>query len=77
MSKGSTLMKSAQNEKTKQTIEQLVEWYSTKEEFYKAYLPIQQSIAKRLLATTEITINRLKDIAQIFKDERDIQALIY
>lgn len=31
MSKGSTLMKNAQNEKTKQTIEQLVEWYATKE----------------------------------------------
>lgn len=61
-------MKSAQNEKTKQTIEQLVEWYSTKEQFYKTYLPIQQSIVKKLIGTTEITINRLKDIAQIFKD---------
>lgn len=61
-------MKSAQNEKTKQTIEQLIEWYSTKEQFYKTYLPIQQSIVKKLIGTTEITINRLKDIAQIFKD---------
>lgn len=68
MSKASSLMKSAQNEKTKQTIEQLVEWYSTKEQFYKTYLPIQQSIVKKLIGTTEITINRLKDIAQIFKD---------
>lgn len=45
-------MKNAQNEKTKQTIQQLIEWYSSKEDFYKTYLPIQQSISKKLIATT-------------------------
>lgn len=48
-SKGSALMKNAQTEKTRQTVEQFVDWYSKKEEFYKVYLPIQQTVIKRIL----------------------------
>ena len=47
--KVSALMKTAQIEKTKMTIQQLVQWFSTKEEFYKQYLPIQQAILKRVV----------------------------
>lgn len=48
--KASSLMKSAQIEKTKQTIDQLVEWYAKKEEFFKKFVPIQQSLIKKLIA---------------------------
>jgi hypothetical protein len=69
-SKATSLMKSAQIEKTKQTIQQLVEWYASKEEFFKKYLPIQQVIIKRLLAAPEMTLLRVKDIAQIVAEEK-------
>lgn len=61
-------MKSAQNEKTKQAIQLLVEWYASKEEFYKVYLPIQETIVKRIFTASEITLNRLKDFSQYFAE---------
>ena len=76
-SKASALMKAAQIEKTKNTVQQLVQWFSTKEDFYKQYMPIQQSILKKVIQATDITIGRLQKISHIVKEERDMQALIY
>ena len=59
-SKASALMKTAQVEKTKHTVQQLIEWFATKEEFYKQYMPIQQNILKRVMQATDITLHRLK-----------------
>lgn len=73
----SSLMKSAQIEKTKQTIQQLTEWYSKKEEFFKTYVPIQQTLIKKILNASEITLNRIKEVVQIVAEEKDMQAFVY
>jgi hypothetical protein len=75
--KASALMKTAQVEKTKQTTEQLVHWYSKKEEFFKRYVPIQESLIKKTLNAPEITLNRLKEISQIVAEEKELQAFIF
>ena len=59
------------------TIQQLVQWLSTKEEFYKLYVPIQQAILKKVVIAGDITLGRLQNISMIVKEERDIQAIIY
>ena len=74
-SKASALMKTAQIEKTRNTIDQLLKWFSTKEQFYKHYVPIQQAILKRVLQAAEMTIGRLQQISHIVKEEKDLQAL--
>lgn len=56
MSKASDLMKTAQVEKTRQTVQRLLEWFSSKEQFYKQYLPIQQAIIVNAVAAAEMTI---------------------
>lgn len=76
-SKKISMMKGAQTEKTKQTIEQLVEWYASKEKFYKIYLPIQQSVAKKLMGAAELTMGKLRDISAIVKEEEEIQAFLF
>lgn len=58
--KATTLMKNAQIEKSKQTIDQLVSFYAKKEQFFKKYVPIQQTIIKKLMNAPEITMTRLK-----------------
>jgi hypothetical protein len=40
-------------------------------------VPIQQSLIKKLLAATEITMGRLKEIVQIVAEEKEIQALVF
>ena len=77
MSKASSLMKNAQIEKTRQTVQELVQWFPIKEEFYKTYFPVQQIILKQVYRATEITLTRLKQIAQVVKDEREMQAAIH
>lgn len=63
--KASSLMKHAQIEKTKETINLLIEWYAGKEAFFKKYLPIQEILIRKLLNAPETTMGRLKEIAQI------------
>ena len=75
--KVSALMKTAQLEKTRQTVQKLVEWYAVKEQFYKTYLTIQQSIIKKTVQAAEITMTRLRDIAIIMKEEKEMQAVIF
>ena len=55
--------------------DQLLKWFSTKEQFYKHYVPIQQAILKRVLQAAEMTIGRLQQISHIVKEEKDLQAL--
>ena len=74
-SKASALMKTAQIEKTRNTIDQLLKWFSTKEQFYKHYVPIQQAILKRVMQAAEMTLGRLQQISHIVKEEKDLQAL--
>lgn len=54
-----------------------MEWYSSKEDFFKTYLPIQQTIVKRVFSTVELTVTRLKEISQIVKEEKEVQEVIY
>ncbi len=40
-------------------------------------MPIQQKILKKVISAAEITIQRLKDLVQMIKEEKDVQAVIY
>jgi len=70
MSKASELMRTAQLEKTRQTMQRLMEWYSIKEQFYKQYLPIQQAIIGNTITAANLTIERLKQMSQMVKEEK-------
>ena len=72
-----SVMKTAQIEKTKQTIQLLMEWHAKKEDFFKKYVPVQSSLIKRLLSSPQITINRLREIAQIAAEEKQILAFTF
>ena len=47
-----------------------MEWHAKKEDFFKKYVPVQSSLIKRLLSSPQITINRLREIAQIAAEEK-------
>jgi ABC-type iron transport system FetAB permease component len=70
MKKAGELMRTAQIEKTRQTMQRLIEWYADKEQFYKQYLPIQEAIIGNTVTAANITIERLKQMAQMMKEEK-------